>query len=303
MAFWHVWSESQGIETSVSVRRVLQSGGPARDSGEREPSAATRPSGGTDFPNSSNDVWALETETYGTILLAQDKPLRGSLQPSPYHEMLVHPAMNAHPAPKAALLFGGSDGASLELLLSYPSLESVTVAGLDETVAKTAAAWFPTAHSAFSDQRLRVSSADASIFARDCRDRFDVVIIDPVAPLCSLSFPQSFFCDCFRLLTGDGVLACDCGPADPKSALRETGSVVGKVRRLFPVFKPYRAPGRLSCERDRIFGFAAKTFDPTATPPSSRWKTEGARAGWYNDSMHRAAFALPTTVEAMLETV
>lgn len=286
MAFRQGWSENRGIELELQVQRIRK----AADASE----AASR---------NDMQVSVLDTEGLGTVMFAGERPVRNAEPFSAYHEMLVHVPMCSHPSPSGALVLGGSDGATLETLLSYRSLKQVTMAGVSPSIMAAAIESFEGARRAFADPRLVVSRQDAIAFARDCRDRFDVIIFDPAEALTSKAFAQSFFCDCFRLLSYDGVLVCDCGPASPVPALRETGSVVGKIRRLFPTFRLYQAPSRLGISSNRLFGFASKTFDPAKQAPSGRQAQEAANAAWYNDSVHRAAFAMPGIVESLLETV
>lgn len=288
MALWHVWSENPGIETSVRIDGLIPFNGMPEAECPGAEAVETR---------------VYKTQRLGTVMFSGEKPLRNADPVSPFHEMLTHVPMCSHPHPTRALVVGGSDGFVLELLLSYASIESVHVAGFSKNSASIAAAAFPGAEEAFGDRRVSISGADAAEFARESRERFDVIVFDPMESLKAPSFPQSFFCDCFRLLTVDGVMACDCGASDPSNSLRETAAVIGKIRRLFPVFRAYQSPGRLGVSAPRIFGFASKTIDPAVASPTMLWKKDGAKALWYNEAVHRAAFAMPTTVVSMLETV
>lgn len=286
MAFTQGWSEHRGIHTDLQVGRILRTSGTG-ESGSGE----------------GLDVCVIESEGLGRVLFAGERPVRNADPFSAYHEMLVHVPMCSHPAPASALVLGGSDGATLEVLRSYTSLQSITMAGLSPAIMNAATEWFDGARAAFADPRLAVSRQDAASFVRDCKDRFDVLIFDPAEPLSSRAFAQSFFCDCFRMLSYDGVMVCDCGPASPVASLRETGSVIGKIRRLFPVFRLYQAPSRLGISSNRLFGFAGKTQDPARQAPTGRHAGEGANAAWYNDAVHRAAFAMPGIVDSLLEKV
>ncbi|MEM1672696.1 MAG: spermidine synthase, partial [Archaeoglobaceae archaeon] len=73
----------------------------------------------------------LRTRDFGVVLL-----LDGFLQSSGedefiYHELLVHPAMVAHPRPRRVLIIGGGEGATAREVERYLDVEEIQMVDLD----------------------------------------------------------------------------------------------------------------------------------------------------------------------------
>jgi spermidine synthase len=98
-----------------------------------------------------------------------------------YHELLVQPAMLAHPDPRAVLIIGGGEGATLREVLVHRSVESATMVDIDREVVELCREHLPGWHrGAFADRRLRIVYDDGRKFVAECDDHFDLVIIDVV---------------------------------------------------------------------------------------------------------------------------
>jgi spermidine synthase len=84
-----------------------------------------------------------------------------------YHEMLVHTAALAHPAPERALVVGGGDGGSAEELLKHPSIKSVTLAEIDVAVVDVSRKYLRAVHKgALDDPRLSLRITDGFAYVR-----------------------------------------------------------------------------------------------------------------------------------------
>ena len=55
-----------------------------------------------------------------------------------YHEVMVHPAMFAHPNPKHVAILGGGEGATLREVLKHNTIESATMIEMDEELVQIA---------------------------------------------------------------------------------------------------------------------------------------------------------------------
>lgn len=135
-------------------------------------------------------VAALQTP-YQRILVANDGGavrlfLNGHLQFDTrdeyrYHEALVHPALRATAVPARVLVLGGGDGMAVRELLRDPRVREVTLVELDGGMLSLFAArgrFGGLNGGALSDPRVRVVQADAFVWLRDNRGRFDAVIVD-----------------------------------------------------------------------------------------------------------------------------
>ena len=95
-----------------------------------------------------------------------------------YHEMLTHPALFTHPAPKRVVIVGGGDGGTLREVLKHDP-EEVVMIDIDRQLVDIAARHLPSlSDGAFSDPRLTLICEDAAVALRRYERAFDVAIID-----------------------------------------------------------------------------------------------------------------------------
>lgn len=199
-----------------------------------------------------------------------------------YHEMMVHPAMQAFPEAKRALVIGGGDGGTARELLRYPNLEHVTMVQIDELVV--------------GEGVERVQSAPAG--------SFDVVLVDGSGPFgqAEASFDEAFFEHCHRALGSRGILVVMQGasPTLHEKAFVARNACLGRV-----------FPGAVRCLLLHGPSYPSGTWIVlTATKGGmdlARFDAEAAEAfadahalRYYTPEVHRAAFALPRFVRNML---
>ncbi|WP_127128931.1 polyamine aminopropyltransferase [Pseudoflavitalea rhizosphaerae] len=137
-----------------------------------------------------NVVYATSS-SYQRIVLTRNKRelrlfLNGNLQFSSadeyrYHEALVHPAMTSVKDPQKVLVLGGGDGLAVREILKYPSVKSITLVDLDKEMTKLfreqPMLTNLNAH-ALTNSKVKVHNADAFIWLRDNKEKFDAIIID-----------------------------------------------------------------------------------------------------------------------------
>jgi spermidine synthase len=221
-----------------------------------------------------------------------------------YHENLVHPAAVAHPAPKRALVIGGGDGGSSEELLKHPSLDVVHMAELDPEVIELARAQFGRVHrGAFENPRLKVTVGDGLAYLRETTARYDLVsmdLTDPVGPSVELYSPATFAL-AKGAMTANGALTLHLGsPFSHPDRVRQT---LASLRQVFGVVAPYFVHIPLY---GSIWGFACASdaLDPRTLSPEQVDRVIAERAlkdlQYYNGDTHRAVFALPNYVKAVV---
>jgi len=274
MDLWYTRGDSAGTKWCIKVSRSLYS--------------AEGPSG---------RVEVLETEDFGRALAFDGALALTEAEGFAQREMTVHPAMGAHPGVRSALVVAGGDGELASELLRYPGLERVTVTEDDEAYAEAARRFFPERAAALTDARATVSTDRADAFVRETRERFDLVLVTARAALREETSGQSFYCDCYRALSGDGMLVTPAGDAYFPQGRRELAAVAGRLKRLFPIFRPYcfHSPASGSCAR--MLALASKKYDPVRDFQAERWERAGIETRYYDAEVHRAAFALPRYVE------
>jgi spermidine synthase len=98
-----------------------------------------------------------------------------------YHEALVHPALSAAKSVENVLVMGGGDGLAVREILKYPDVKHITLVDLDEGMTrlfKTNNVLTGFNKGSLNDPRVTVINSDAYIWARDCKQKFDVAIVD-----------------------------------------------------------------------------------------------------------------------------
>lgn len=221
-----------------------------------------------------------------------------------YHENLVHPAAIAHARPRNALVIGGGDAGSSEELLKHSTIGRVHMAELDPDVVAVAKLHFAKVHrGAFDDPRLQVTIGDGLAYLRQTSARYDLVsmdLTDPVGPSVELYSPATFALAKGAMAAG-GALTLHLGsPFSHPARVRET---LGHLRQVFRLVTPYFVHIPLY---GSVWGFAcaSDTLDPRGVSPAEVDRTIEHRGigdlQYYNGETHRALFALPNYVKALL---
>jgi spermidine synthase len=211
-----------------------------------------------------------------------------------YHEMLAHPPLCTHPAPRRVLIIGGGDGGLLEEVLKQP-VEHVTMVEIDGAVVRASRQYLSSiCGGAFEDQRTSLIIGDGIAYVRESGDSFDVVLIDSPDPEGAAAglFAPEFYGRVARLLTPDGVLAVQSGSAVYqqdliRAARRHLVRSFAHVRTYLATVITY--PGVLWS-----FTIAALTRDPLQVAPHEiERRIGGFNLKYYTPAGHGAAFALP----------
>lgn len=150
-----------------------------------------------------------ETDSFGTMMVIDGCVMLTDRDGFIYHEMLAHPVLFAHPAPRRVLIIGGGACGTLREVLKHKGVESVVQVELDERVTRLSELYFPELCEANGDPRVKLAFGDGAPWVRDAQDQsLDVIIIDstdPVGPAEEL-FSETFYRDALRVLRADGLL-------------------------------------------------------------------------------------------------
>ncbi len=229
-----------------------------------------------------------ETDSFGRVLLLDGLVQTTERDEFFYHEMLVHPALTAHPEPEDVLIIGGGDGGALREVLRH-RVARATLVEIDGAVIRACRRFFPGLASSFDDPRATVRVADGHDFIRESTDMFDVILVDssdPIGPSAILH-QRHFFAGLKKRLKPGGVIAAQAG--SPVFHLDHLKRKAAFLKNLFPhsayYFGPVPTyPGGLWC-----YAFLSDRLDPSR--PLRKKPPRGLR--YYNESIHRAAFASP----------
>jgi spermidine synthase len=236
--------------------------------------------------------------------------LAGTLQTSlndefTYHEPLVHIPLFAHPNPHRVLVIGGGDGGALRHALLHPNIDRALEVEIDQAVVEASLRYLPEiSGGAYSNSRAELKILDGARFVTDTSERFDAILVDstdPVGPAAAL-IGDEFLRNARRALAPGGLMAMQSG--GPIAQPREWLATVRAFKRTFSIVRSYVScvpiyPGVLwswvigSDEVDPI------RIDEVTT--NRRLEPMRARLRVYNTAMHRAAFGLPTYMQALLQ--
>ena len=257
-----------------------------------------------DETSAHQQVRVLENPSYGRFLAINDMVMCTERDESHYHEMLVHPAMQAFPEARRALVIGGGDGGTVRELLRYPNLEHVTMVEIDETVVRASRAHLPTLSAQLDNPRLELVIGDGvELVRRVPAGSFDVLLVDgsgPVGPAEGL-FAESFFEDCHRVLARRGAIVTQGeSPVFHEKAFVELHARLGRVFPGTVRCSLFHAPsypmGMWSMQSATKGGLDLTRFDDEASAVFA----DAHALRYYNPEVHRASFALPTFVRRML---
>jgi spermidine synthase len=241
----------------------------------------------------------LDTFEFGRVLV-----LDGIIQTSDrdefiYHEMLAHVPMFTHPAPRRVMVIGGGDGGTVREVLRHPTVEEVELVEIDRQVIEAARRYFPAISHGLDDRRVRVNVADGIVRVAQVRAEFDVILVDspdPVGPAVGL-FHEDFYAAAARALKADGVFAAqtECPWLTPAMTVKAYRGIA----RSFPLARLYTGWVPTYANWAWSFTLGSRGRDPL-DPAVPGPLADQLPTRYYTAALHRAAFALPRFVEAML---
>ncbi len=242
------------------------------------------------------DLAVLESPHVGRVLALDGCVMTTDMDEFVYHEMIAHVPLCTHPDPRTVLVVGGGDGGTVREVLKHPSVQSVTLAEIDEGVVEASRRFLPRLSVALDDPRCRVQIGDGAEHVKAHPRAYDVVICDstdPVGPGTVLFSPE-FYASVFDALSEDGVFCAQ--TESPFFRPDLIARVLGSLRASFPIVRLYLAtvptyPGALWS-----FALASKGRDPLADA-----RTVPLDTRYYTPEIHRAAFVLPRFVLDMVE--
>lgn len=244
------------------------------------------------------EIVVVETEEYGRALILDNLIQSTEADEHYYHEMLVHPAMVAHPNPRRVLILGGGEGATLREVLKHRTVERAVTVDIDQEVVELCREYLPAMHAgSWSDPRAVLVIEDGKKFVEEAREKFDVVIMDltdPYGPEISKAlYTREFFGKVKDVLSDDGIVVTQAGNAFffPK----EYGGVLDAVVANFPIVVQYQVwvPS---------FGYAinyilgSKVYDPRslrAEQVDGLLAGRGVKTRYYRGVVHVAALNSP----------
>lgn len=234
------------------------------------------------------------TEGFGNLMVIDGCTMLSSRENFIYHEMMSHPALFTHPAPRRVCIIGGGDCGTLREVLKHPDVTSAVQIDIDERVTRVSERYFPELTESNQDPRAQLLFEDGIRWIQEApTGSLDVLIVDstdPVGPAVGL-FTRDFYADCWRVLDGSGILVQQSESPlyhlrilrEMRDALRDAG-FSDRRRLLFP--QPIYPSGWWSAT---MAAKGVSLADFRAEDAARR----SFETHYYNAEIHRAALAQP----------
>ena len=237
-------------------------------------------------------VQVVRTAGHGVMLLNDGFIMLSERDEFVYHEMIAHVPLFVHPNPRRVLIIGGGDGGTAREVLRHPSVEECTLVEIDRMVVEACCLHLPKTASCLD--RVEVVIGDGVAYVAETDRNFDVVLVDstdPIGPAQPL-FGEAFYRSVHRVLAPDGIVVSQgetpwyqqpmqCKLSGILQAVFERNGVYN--------FSNLTYPGGLWS-----FTFASKGLHPLADLDEQRVRDSEMALDYYNEAVHKAAFALPT---------
>ena len=150
-----------------------------------------------------------DTERWGRLMLIDGCTMVCDRDNFLYHEMMSHPVLFTHDAPKKVAVIGGGDCGTLKEVLKHPEVERVTQIDIDERVTRLSEQYFPELCASNHDPRAELLFIDGIQWIQDVEpDSLDVIIVDstdPVGPG-EVLFTPRFYTAAYRALSRGGLV-------------------------------------------------------------------------------------------------
>jgi len=244
-----------------------------------------------------------ESTDWGNLMLIDGAMMLTTRDNFLYHEMMSHPALFTHAAPRDVVIIGGGDCGTLREVLRHPGVQSAVQCDIDEQVTRMAEKWFPELCESNVDPRAQLLFDDGVAYmANRAPGSVDIVIVDstdPVGPAEGL-FNKAFYESCFRALRDDGILVQQSeSPLALLELIREMRGEMAKAGfagfALLPFPQPCYPTGWWSCTLARKPGGGGFGFREADA------RDKGFPTRYYSADLHRGALATPPFVAEALK--
>lgn len=136
--------------------------------------------------NKCNEVVIIENKEFGKMLFTDREIQSSSLDENIYHEFLVHPIVCLYLSiykkrNLKTLILGGGEGAVARELLKYPKdiINHITWVDYDSELLLLSKKYLNyTKDEVYDNERVKIIYEDASIFLKNTKDIFDIIICD-----------------------------------------------------------------------------------------------------------------------------
>lgn len=248
-----------------------------------------------------------ESKTFGRFFTLDGLMMVTERDEFIYHDMITHVPMAVNPAIERVLIIGGGDGGTAREVARYPHIKQIDMVEIDERVVRLCQQYIPqTAQALDHDPRINLYFEDGLAFVKAANPgQYDLILVDstdPIGPGEGL-FTQAFYEHCYKALSDDGILINQHESPFFDEYRQEMIRAHKKIKALFPVHTVYQFHQPIYPSGHWLFGFASKKYHPIHDHQKEAWATFNLKTRYYNEMLHKGAFALPTYVKDLLNDV
>lgn len=211
-----------------------------------------------------------------------------------YNEMITHIPICSHPNPESVLIIGGGDCGAVNEVAKYPNIKRIDMVEIDEMVVKVSKKYLKEISGEKSDERVNFIFTDGIKYAKECKELYDIVIIDssdPVGPAVEL-FSQEFYKNIYKILKEDGIFTCQ--SESPIFYGDFTKRIYKSLKNIYKDIKPYTAV--VPTYTGGLFSFTMASEKELNTD-AKRLKGDNQ---YVNEDILKSCFALPEYIRKTL---
>lgn len=240
-------------------------------------------------------VEVYHTLAYGKMLALDGRIVSTERDEYIYHEMITHVAMQTVQSPNEVLVIGGGDGGIVRELLCYEQLSKIIVVELDPIIPKAANILHEQHEQWFAHPKVQLLLEDGKAYLQQAKqETFDVIVVDFVPD--TLTEETSMFQNCKDLLQSNGVLIVQ--SEAPRFTPERFVDIHQQLRSVFGANQVYPYLTYIPTYPTGTWSFAycsKGASHPQNLPSSDHLQqfVETQQLQYYNEAIHRAAFALP----------
>ncbi|MDR1254199.1 MAG: polyamine aminopropyltransferase [Oscillospiraceae bacterium] len=280
MELWYSEKHTKNVKFSLKIHKHLYSGK-------------------SDFQR----IDVFESAEFGKILTLDGYLMFTEKDEFIYHEMITHVPMAVHPDAKTVLIIGAGDGGVLRMLVQYPGVERIDISEIDAQVVNICREYFPEMTRGFDDKRVNVYYQDGLKFIRKYENEYDIIIVDSTDPFGpgEVLFTKEFYGNCFKALKDDGIIVTQHESPFYKNDAVAMQRAHKRIIEFFDINYVYQAHIPTYPSGHWLFGFSSKKYHPIRDINQTAWETLNLKTKYYNTTLHKGAFCLPTYVKELLE--
>lgn len=239
-------------------------------------------------------VKVVETEGYGRMLLNDGLVMVTERDEFIYHDMIAHVPLFAYPNPQKVLIIGGGDGGTAREVLRHKAINRCVMVEIDKMVIDACIKFIPQTSSSLSDKRLELIIEDGVKYLKNNKEKFDIIIIDstdPIGPACPL-FGEDFYETIYSSLSENGIVVAQGESAFYEKEMQK--KLLGIVASKFKISTVYNFSNMTYPGGIWSFVYGSKGTHPYNGLREDKIISFDGRFRYYNSSIHRASFQLPS---------